>query len=49
MNNDMKKDMMWGTLLHLGNHRLWLAFVVYLAARGAVQSFVMCKKLITEN
>ena len=28
----------------LGNHRLWLAFVIYLAARGAVQTALYVDK-----
>lgn len=30
---------------HLGNHGLWLAFILYLAARGIIQSFLIKSKL----
>ncbi|MBQ0069063.1 MAG: MATE family efflux transporter, partial [Bacteroidales bacterium] len=31
----------------MGNHRLWLSFVIYLAMRGVVQSFLYMKILKT--
>ena len=32
----------------LGNHALWMAFIVYLSLRGIVQGIILYRKRITD-